>query len=129
MRRRHGLVAALPGTGVLEQVTIMPRGCALGVALITKAQDKHLYRETEIRNEVEVLLGGRNAEILMFAEASSGAASDLQEASRIGLDMVSKFEWRSCTSPFRINKHLGVHEPTRFIHVQPNESVTRDAIA
>jgi cell division protease FtsH len=87
----HGLVAALLGTGVLEEVTILPRGGALGVALITKMQDKHLYRETEIRNEIQVLLGGRNAELLIFNEASSGAAQDLQEASRIGLDMVSKF--------------------------------------
>ncbi|MDR5837159.1 AAA family ATPase [Caballeronia sp. LZ034LL] len=86
----HGLVAALLGTGVLEEVTILPRGGALGVALITKMQDKHLYRETELRNEIQVLLGGRNAELLMFNEASSGAAHDLQEASRIGLDMVSK---------------------------------------
>jgi cell division protease FtsH len=87
----HGLVAALLGTGVLEEVTILPRGGALGVALITKTQDKHLYRETEMRNEIQVMLGGRNAEMLIFAEASSGAAQDLQEASRIGLDMVSKF--------------------------------------
>lgn len=87
----HGLVAALLGTGVLEEVTILPRGGALGVALITKTQDKHLYRETEMRNEIQVMLGGRNAELLIFAEASSGAAQDLQEASRIGLDMVSKF--------------------------------------
>jgi cell division protease FtsH len=87
----HGLVAALLGTGVLEEVTILPRGGALGVALITKTHDKHLYRETEMRNEIQVLLGGRNAELLIFAEASSGAAQDLQEASRIGLDMVSKF--------------------------------------
>ncbi|SAL03535.1 AAA family ATPase [Caballeronia ptereochthonis] len=86
----HGLVAALLDTGVLEEVTILPRGGALGVALITKMQDKHLYRETEMRNEIQVLLGGRNAELLMFDEASSGAAHDLQEASRISLDMVSK---------------------------------------
>ncbi|SOE62172.1 cell division protease FtsH [Caballeronia arationis] len=87
----HGLVAALLGTGVLEEVTILPRGGALGVALIAKMQDKHLYRETEMRNEIQVLLGGRNAELLTFSEASSGAAQDLQEASRISLDMVSKF--------------------------------------
>lgn len=86
----HGLVAALLGTGVLEEVTILPRGGALGVALITKMQDKYLYRESEMRHEIQVLLGGRNAEMLRFGEASSGAAQDLQEASRIGLDMVSK---------------------------------------
>jgi len=44
-----------------------------------------------MRNEIQVLLGGRNAELLAFSEASSGAAQDLQEASRISLDMVSKF--------------------------------------
>jgi cell division protease FtsH len=87
----HGLVAAVLGTGVLEEVTILPRGGALGAALITKTQDKHLYRETEMRDEIQVLLGGRNAELLAFSEASSGAAQDLQEASRISLDMVSKF--------------------------------------
>jgi cell division protease FtsH len=87
----HGLVAALLGTGVLEEVTILPRGGALGLALITKTQDKHLYRETEMRNEIQVLLGGRSAELQAFWEASSGAAQDQQEASRISLDMVSKF--------------------------------------
>ncbi|KND59682.1 Cell division protein FtsH [Candidatus Burkholderia verschuerenii] len=87
----HGLVAAILNTGVLEEMTILPRGGALGVALITKMQDKHLYRETEMRNEIQVLLGGRNAELLMFNEASSGAGQDLQEASRITLDMVSKY--------------------------------------
>lgn len=86
----HGLVAALLDTGILEEVTILPRGGALGVALITKKQDKYLYSETEMRNEIQVLLGGRNAELLMFNEASSGAAQDLQEASRISLDMVSR---------------------------------------
>ncbi|CAB3753946.1 AAA family ATPase [Paraburkholderia humisilvae] len=85
----HGLVAALLDTGILEEVTILPRGGALGVALITKKRDKYLYSETEMRNEVQVLLGGRNAELLMLDEASSGAAQDLQEASRISLDMVS----------------------------------------
>ncbi|CAB3787823.1 AAA family ATPase [Pararobbsia alpina] len=98
----HGLVAALLGTGVLEEVTILPRGGALGVALVTKTQDKYLYRETEMRNEIEVLLGGRNAELLIFAEASSGAAQDLQEASRIGLDMVSKFGFNVDSSLFSL---------------------------
>jgi len=88
----HALAAAaLRYTDPVTKVTILPRGGALGVALITKTQDKHLYRETEMRNEIQVLLGGRNAELLMFSEASSGAAQDLQEASRISLDMVSKF--------------------------------------
>jgi cell division protease FtsH len=90
----HGIVAALLGAGVLEELTILPRGDALGVALITKPQDKHLYRRSELEKELMVLLGGRNAELLMFGEASSGAAQDLQEASRISLEMVSRLGFR-----------------------------------
>ncbi len=66
-------------------MTILPRGGALGMALITKPQDKHLYRRSELEKELMVLLGGRNAELLIFGKASSGAAQDLQEASRISL--------------------------------------------
>ena len=99
----HGLVAALLGTGVLEEVTILPRGGALGVALITKMQDKHLYRESEMRSEIQVLLGGRNAELLVFNEASSGAGQDLQEASRISLDMVSKLGFNAADNLFSLS--------------------------
>ncbi|SAK53913.1 ATP-dependent metalloprotease [Caballeronia hypogeia] len=86
----HGIVAALLGAGVLEELTVLPRGGALGMALITKPQDKQLYRRSELEKELMVLLGGRNAELLVFGEASSGAAQDLQEASRISLEMVSR---------------------------------------
>jgi cell division protease FtsH len=91
----HGIVAALLGAGVLEELTVLPRGDALGMALITKPQDKHLYRRSELENELMVLLGGRNAELLVFGEASSGAAQDLQEASRISLEMVARLGFGS----------------------------------
>jgi cell division protease FtsH len=98
----HGIVAALLGAGVLEELTILPRGGALGMALITKPQDKHLYRRSELEKELMVLLGGRNAELLVFGEASSGAAQDLQEASRIGLEMVSRLGFGSGGSLFSL---------------------------
>jgi cell division protease FtsH len=91
----HGIVAALLGAGVLEELTVLPRGGALGTAIITKPQDKHLYRRSELEKELMVLLAGRNAEMLMFGEASSGAAQDLQEASRISLEMVSRLGFGS----------------------------------
>jgi cell division protease FtsH len=116
----HGLVAALLGTGVLEEVTILPRGGALGVALITKAQDKHLYLESEMRNEIQVLLAGRNAELLSFSEASSGAAQDLQEASRIGLEMVSKFGFNADGNLFSLAalpaQYAGLQTKTSIAH-------------
>lgn len=85
----HSLVASILETGVLEEVTILPRGGALGAAFITKMQDKQLYLESELRKEILVMLGGRNAELVVFNEASSGAGQDLKEASKISLQMVS----------------------------------------
>ena len=80
---------------MLEELTVLPRGGALGVALITKPQDKHLYRRSDREKELMVLLGGRIVELLVFGEASSGAAQDLQEASRISLEMVSRLGFGS----------------------------------
>ena len=76
--------------GVLEEVTIVPRGEALGAAFVSKLTDKRLYTEQDLAHEIMLLLGGRNAELLAFGEASTGAVQDLQAASAIAFDAVSK---------------------------------------
>lgn len=86
----HAVVAAVLDLGILEEVTIVPRGEALGAAFVSKALDKSLYTEQELINEIMLLLGGRNAELLAFGEASTGASQDLQVASEIAFDAVSK---------------------------------------
>ncbi|MBB3103485.1 AAA family ATPase [Azomonas macrocytogenes] len=84
----HALVAAALKVGRVEKVTILPRGQALGVTLVTPVEDKRLHMESELRNRIQMLLAGRGAEQLYFHEVSSGAGQDLQEASRIALSMV-----------------------------------------
>src|SRR3546814_54480 len=84
----HALVAAALKTGRVEKVTILPRGQALGVTLVTPVEDKRLHMESELRNRIQMLLAGRGAEQLYFREVSSGAGQDLQEASKIALSMV-----------------------------------------
>ena len=84
----HALVAAALKTGRVEKVTILPRGQALGVTLVTPVEDKRLHMESELRNRIQMLLAGRGAEQLYFHEVSSGAGQDLQEASKIALSMV-----------------------------------------
>lgn len=85
----HALVAAALGCGRVEKVTILPRGQALGVTLITPTEDKRLYLESELRARIQMLLGGRVAEQLHFHEVSSGAGHDLHEASKLALSMVA----------------------------------------
>ena len=84
----HALVAAALKVGRVEKVTILPRGQALGVTLVTPVEDKRLHLESELRARIRMLLAGRCAELLHFHETSSGAAQDLQEASRLALSMV-----------------------------------------
>jgi len=84
----HALVAAALKVGRVEKVTILPRGQALGVTLVTPVEDKRLHMTSELRNRIQMLLAGRGAELLYFHEASSGAGQDLQEASKIALSMV-----------------------------------------
>jgi len=84
----HALVAAALGCGRVEKVTILPRGQALGVTLVTPTEDKRLHLESELRARIQMLLAGRGAERLHFAEVSSGAGQDLHEASKLALSMV-----------------------------------------
>ncbi|KPC52851.1 AAA family ATPase [Amantichitinum ursilacus] len=85
----HAILAKVLNTGRLEKVTILPRGPALGITLVTPEQDKHLHRRSELENRIKMLLGGRCAELLLAHEASSGASSDLKEASKLALTMVA----------------------------------------
>jgi len=85
----HAIVAQVLGVGVVEKVTILPRGGALGVTLVTQSEDKQLHLKSEMENRIQMLLGGRAAEIMTYHDASSGAASDLKEASRLALSMVA----------------------------------------
>lgn len=84
----HALVAAALNTGRVEKVTILPRGQALGVTLVTPVEDKRLHLESELKARIQMLLAGRCAEQIYFHEVSSGAAQDLQEASKLALSMV-----------------------------------------
>lgn len=85
----HAIIAQVLNVGLVEKVTILPRGGALGVTLVTQREDKQLHLKSELENRIQMLLGGRAAEIISYDDASSGAASDLKEASKIALSMVA----------------------------------------
>ncbi len=89
----HALVAlALPGTDPVQKVSIIPRGIAgLGYTIQRPTEDRFLVGQTELANRVTVLLGGRAAEALIYAEVSTGAADDLARATDIARNMVVRF--------------------------------------
>jgi cell division protease FtsH len=90
----HALVAAtLPGVDPVLKVSIVPRGVgALGYTIQRPTEDRFVIAESELENRVAVLMGGRAAESIIFADdVSTGAADDLQRATEIALEMVTRY--------------------------------------
>ncbi|HSQ04792.1 MAG TPA: ATP-dependent zinc metalloprotease FtsH [Burkholderiales bacterium] len=89
----HAIVAtALPGMDPVHKISIIPRGIgALGYTIQRPTEDRFLMSRTELANRTAVLLGGRAAEALAFAEISTGAADDLNKATDIARNMVTRF--------------------------------------
>jgi cell division protease FtsH len=89
----HALVAmSLEGVDPVQKVSIIPRGIsALGYTLQRPTEDRFLLSEQELRNRMTVLLGGRAAERLVFNATSTGAADDIEKATEIARDMVTRF--------------------------------------
>lgn len=85
----HALIGAYLNVGVVEKVTIIPRGESLGVTLIAPERDTKLHVKTALESRIQMLLAGRMAEQLIMGEVSSGASSDLKEASKLAYSMVS----------------------------------------
>jgi cell division protease FtsH len=89
----HALVAmSLPGSDPVQKISIIPRGiAALGYTLQLPIEDRYLLTRSELENRIAVLLGGRMAEEVVFGEASTGAADDLQKATMIAKRMVKDY--------------------------------------
>jgi len=90
----HAIVAAsLPGVDPVQKVSIIPRGVgALGYTMQRPTEDRFLLATSELKNRIAVLMGGRASERLIFdGDVSTGAADDLQRATEIAVEMVTKY--------------------------------------
>ncbi len=90
----HALVAAnLTGVDPVHKVSIIPRGVgALGYTMQRPTEDRFLLSMNELKNRIAVLMGGRACEQLIFSgDVSTGAADDLQRATEIALEMVTRY--------------------------------------
>jgi cell division protease FtsH len=98
----HAIVARVLGLGVIEKVSILKRGRALGATWVTQDQEVHLQSETEMRDRMAMLLGGRVAELLVLQEASTGAANDLERVSSMAYRMITEFGLGKEAGPFSL---------------------------
>ncbi|MDR1748434.1 MAG: ATP-dependent zinc metalloprotease FtsH [Spirochaetaceae bacterium] len=89
----HALVAAFTeGANKVHKISIIPRGvAALGYVLNMPEEDRHLLTAKELFAQVDVSLGGRAAEAIVFEEVSTGASSDLMKATDIIRRMITDY--------------------------------------
>ena len=98
----HALVAAtLPGVDPVHKVSIIPRGVgALGYTIQRPTEDRFLLARHDLENRISVLMGGRAAEALIFdGEVSTGASDDLQRATEIATEMVTRYGMNETVGP------------------------------
>ncbi len=88
----HALVIhALDTQDPVHQITIVPRGMAGGMTIHLPKEDKSFQSKKELTDRIAVCLGGRCAEQLVLGDVSTGAGSDLRQASSIARNMVMRY--------------------------------------
>ncbi|SCW35948.1 cell division protease FtsH [Lachnospiraceae bacterium C10] len=89
----HALVSALQkNTDPVQKITIVPRTMgALGYTLQTPEEEKFLQSKDELLEDIATFMGGRAAEQLVFNVSTSGAANDIEKATSIARNMVTRF--------------------------------------
>ena len=88
----HGVVSfVLPNIDPVHRISIVSRGMAMGFTLIPPRKDRYTETKSHLLETITTLLGGRAAEELIFNEFTGGAASDIDQATRIARQMVVDF--------------------------------------
>jgi cell division protease FtsH len=115
----HALVAAsLPDVDPVLKISIIPRGIgALGYTMQRPTEDRFVLAESELRHRISVLMGGRAAETLIFdGDVSTGASDDLQRATQIAQEMVTRYGMTST-----IGQRIYANLPPSFLSVSAEE--------
>jgi cell division protease FtsH len=88
----HALVGMLtPGADPVRKISIIPRGMALGVTLSAPDDDQVSYSREDLIGKIKVALGGRVAEEIVFSTITTGAESDIEQATMIARQMVGRW--------------------------------------
>ena len=108
----HALVAmVLPNTDPVSKISIIPRGiAALGYTQQLPTEDRYLMTRDELLSRLEVLLGGRVSEEIIFGDISTGAQNDLQRATDIARSMVMEYGMSEKLGPLTyVNEPRSAH--------------------
>jgi cell division protease FtsH len=101
----HALVAKFtPGSDPVHKVTIIPRGRALGLTTTLPIDEKHNYSRNYCESLLAHLMGGREAEKLVFKETTTGAGNDIERATELARKMVCEWGMSEAMGPLTFGK-------------------------
>ena len=96
----HAVVSRyLPTQTDVKEISIIPRGVAGGYTMYKSDDDKYYISKTEMKEKLVALLGGRAAEKLVLDDISTGASNDIEVATQIARDMVTKYGMSDTLGP------------------------------
>lgn len=105
----HAVVSRyLPTQTNVKEISIIPRGVAGGYTMYKSDEDKYYISKTEMQEKLIALLGGRAAEKLVLDDISTGASNDIEVATKIARDMVTKYGMSDSLGPidFQGKSHM-----------------------
>ncbi|HEY7563970.1 MAG TPA: AAA family ATPase, partial [Acidimicrobiia bacterium] len=103
----HALVNLLiPGLDLVQKVTIVPRGRALGITFALPEEDRRTYTRAYLLGRLAVAQGGRAAEEVVFGpdQVTTGAAQDFVQATEIARRMVAEFGMSDAIGPMNVGQ-------------------------
>ena len=104
----HALAAwAMPDLEPVYKLTILPRGRTGGHALVVPEDDKGLMTRSEMIARLVFAMGGRSAEELVFHEPTTGASSDIDQATKIARAMVTEYGMSARLGAVRYGQEQG----------------------
>jgi cell division protease FtsH len=96
----HALTGMLtPGADPVRKVSIIPRGQALGVTLSSPDTDRVSYSREDLETKIQVALGGRAAEEVIYGRITTGAESDIEQATRVARQMAGRWGMSDTLGP------------------------------
>jgi len=130
----HAIVGLLmPEHDPVHKVTIIPRGRALGVTMFLPEGDRYNYTKEYLNSKIASLFGGRLAEEIIFGEArvTTGASNDIQKATELARNMVTKWGFSGKVGPLTTGSNDGEvflgHSITRHKEISETTASLIDA--
>jgi cell division protease FtsH len=88
----HALVGMLtPGADPVRKISIIPRTMSLGVTISAPGSDRFNYDKDSLLGHIKVATGGRAAEEVVYGDETTGAESDIRQATQLARNMVGRF--------------------------------------